>query len=60
LQRNADLESENRKLKKELMEQKLLLLEYNSSTKAKLEEARAREEKLIRSNEEFKAEMKQP
>jgi hypothetical protein len=36
LKRNADLESENRKLKKELMEQKLLLLEYKSSTEAKL------------------------
>jgi hypothetical protein len=40
LQRNADLETENKKLKKELREQKLLLLEYKSSTEAKLEEAR--------------------
>jgi hypothetical protein len=58
LQRNANLESENRKLKKELMEQKLLLLEYKSCTEAKLEEARAREENLIKSNEEFKNDMK--
>ena len=59
LQRNADLESENKKLKKELLEHKLLLLEYKSSTEAKLEEARVREENLIRSNEDFKKEMKQ-
>ena len=50
LQRNAELESENRQLRKELLEQKLLLIEYKSSTKAKLEEARVREEKLIKSN----------
>jgi hypothetical protein len=59
LKMNADLVSENRKLKKELMEQKLLMLEYKSSTEAKLEEARAREENLIKSNEDFKNEMKQ-
>jgi hypothetical protein len=41
------------------MEQKLLLLEYKSSTEAKLEEARVREENLIKSNEDFKREMKQ-
>jgi hypothetical protein len=58
LKRNADLESENKKLKKELMEQKLLLLEYKSSTEVKLEEARVREENLIKSNEDFKTEMK--
>jgi len=40
LQRNAELESENRQLRKELLEQKLLLIEYKSSTEAKLEEAR--------------------
>ena len=34
------------------------MLEYKSSTEAKLEEARIREENLIKSNEEFKAEMK--
>jgi hypothetical protein len=59
VQRNAHLESQNRKLKKELMEQKLLLLEYKSSTEAKLEKARAREEKLIKNNEDFKNEIKQ-
>jgi hypothetical protein len=40
LHKNASLESKNRKLKKELMDQKLLMLEYRSSTEAKLEEAR--------------------
>ena len=59
LQRNAELETENRQLRKELLEQKLLLIEYKSSTEAKLEEARVREENLIRSNEDFKKEMKQ-
>jgi len=34
-------------------------LEYKTATEAKLEEARIREEKLIRSNEEFKQEMKE-
>jgi len=51
---NSELEKENKQLKKELLEQKLLLLEYKTSTKAKLEEARIREETLIRSNEAFK------
>ena len=59
LQRNAELENENRKLKKELLKQKLLLIEYKSSTEAKLKEARVREEKLIESNGDFKREMKQ-
>ena len=59
LQRNVELENENRQLKKELLEQKLLLIEYKSSKEAKLEEARVRKEKLIQSNEEFKREMKQ-
>jgi len=58
LQRNVELENENKQLKKELLEQKLLLIEYKSSTEAKLEEARVREEKLIQSNEDFKREMK--
>jgi len=35
-----------------------LLLEYKTSTEAKLEEARLREENLIKSNEAFKEEMK--
>jgi len=40
LQRNIVLERENKQLRKELLDQKLLLLEYKTSTKAKLEEAR--------------------
>jgi len=36
-----------------------MMLEYKTATEAKLEEARIREEKLIRSNEEFKQEMKE-
>jgi len=59
LQRNAELETENRQLRKELLEQKLHLIEYKSSTEAKLEEARVREKKLIKSNEDFKRDMKQ-
>jgi hypothetical protein len=59
IQRNVVLERENKKLQKELLEQKLLLLEYKTTTKAKLEEARVREENLIKSNEDFKNEMKQ-
>jgi len=59
LQKNAELEKENKKLIKEVLEQKLLLLEYKSSTDAKLEEARVREESLLKSNEAFKQEMKQ-
>jgi len=59
LQRNTLLERENKQLRKELLDQKLLLLEYKSSTEAKLEEARIREENLLRSNEAFKEEMKQ-
>jgi len=59
LQTIAELENENRQLRKELLEWKLLLIKYMSSTEAKLEEARVREEKLIKSNEEFKKEMKQ-
>ena len=59
LQKNAELEKENKQLRKEVLEQKLLLHEYKSSTEAKLEEAKVREEKLIKSKEEFKQEMKQ-
>jgi len=53
MQRNTLLERENKQLKKEILEQKLLLLKYKTSTKAKLEEARVREENLIRSNKDF-------
>jgi len=59
LQKNVELERENKQLRKELLDQKLLLLEYKTSTEAKLEEARIREENLIRSNEDFTREMKQ-
>jgi len=59
LQKNVELEKENRQLKMELVEQKLLLIEYKASTEAKLEEAKVREEKLIQSNEDFKREMMQ-
>jgi len=59
VQRNSALERENKQLRKELLDQKLLLLEYKSSTEAKLEEARIREENLLRSNENFKKEIKQ-
>jgi len=59
LQKNTHLEKENKQLKKELLEQKLLLLKYKTATEAELQKARIREEKLIRSNEEFKQEMKE-
>ena len=59
LQRNTLLENENKKLKKELLDQKLLFFEYKSSIEAKLKEARVREEILIKSNEDFKRDMKQ-
>ena len=59
LQRNTLLEKENHQLKKELLEPKLMLLEYKTQTEAQLEEARIREESLIKSNEDFKMEMKQ-
>jgi len=36
-----------------------LLLEYKNATEAKVEEVRVREENLIRSNDEFKREMKE-
>jgi len=57
LQRNTILEKENHQLKKELLEQKLMLLEYKTKTDAQLEEAKIREEKLLKSNEDFKKEM---
>jgi len=47
LQKNTLLEKENHQLKKELLEQKLVLLEYKTQTEAQLEEARIREERLI-------------
>ena len=45
-------------MKKELLEQKLMLLEYKTQTEAQLEEAMIREEQLIKSNEDFQMEMK--
>jgi len=57
VQRNIVLEQKNQKLEKELLEHKILLLEYKVEIDAKLEEARIREENLIRSNELFKIEM---
>ena len=59
LQRNTILEKENHQLRKKLLEQKLMLLEYKTKTEAQLEEARVREERLLKSNEDFKIEMKQ-
>jgi len=53
LQKNAELEKENKQLRKEVLEQKLLLLEYKSSIEAKLEEAKVREENFLKSNEAF-------
>jgi len=58
LQRNTELEREIKQLKKELLDQKLLLLEYKTSTDAKLEKARIREENLMKSNNEFREEMR--
>jgi len=37
VQRNAELERENKQLRKEFLDQKLLLVEYKTSTEAKLE-----------------------
>jgi hypothetical protein len=58
LQRNAELENENKKLKNELLNQKLLLLEYKAASEAMHGDARIREENLIKSNNEFKEEMR--
>jgi len=59
LQRNTLMEKENKQLKKELLEKKPKLLEYKTASEAQLEEARIREENLIKINENFKQEMKQ-
>ena len=45
-------------MKKKLLEQRLLLVEYKRQTEAQLEEARLREVNLIRSNNEIREEMK--
>ena len=58
LKNDSELEKENKRLKKELLEQRLLQVEYKRQTKAQLEESRLREANLIRSNNEFREEMK--
>jgi len=58
LKNDSELEKENKRLKKELLEQRLLLAEYKRQSEAQLEEARLREANLIRSNIEFREEMK--
>jgi flagellar motor protein MotB len=58
LKSDSELEKENKKLKKDLLEHKLEFAEYKRQTEAQLEEARLREANLIRSNNEFKEEMK--
>jgi len=52
IQRNSLLEKENHALRKQL-------LDYKNTSEAQIEEAKIREERLIRDNEEFKKEMKQ-
>jgi len=59
IQRNSLLEKENHALRKKLLEQKMMLMDYKNTSEAQLEEAKIREERLIRSYEEFKKEMKQ-
>lgn len=58
LKNDSELEKENKRLKKELPEQRLLLVGYKRQSEAQLEEARLREANLIRSNNEFREEMK--
>jgi len=57
VERNRFLEEKNQKLEKELLEQNLLLLEFKAEAEAKLEEARIREENMVKSYEQFKADM---
>ena len=59
LLRNTLLEKETHQLKKELPEQKLMFQKYRMKTDLQLEEARVREERLLKSNEHFKTEIKQ-
>jgi len=58
IQRNSLLEKENHALRKELLEKKMILLDYKNSFEAQLAEAKNREERLIKDSEEFKKEMK--
>jgi hypothetical protein len=57
VQKNKVLEERNKELERELLEQKVLLLEYKAETNAKLEEARLREEKLLKTTTDIKSEM---
>jgi len=52
------LEKENKELKKALLEHKVLVSELQRKMLDQLEQARIREENLIKSNNEFKEEMK--
>ena len=54
IQNNILLEKENHALRKELLEQKMMLLDYKNISEAQLEEAKNKEERLIKDNEEFK------
>ena len=58
LKYDYELKKENKLLKKELLEQRLLLVEFKRQTEAQLEETRLREVNLIISNNEFREEMK--
>ena len=58
LKNDSELEKENKRLKKELLKQRLLLAEYRRQSEAQLEEARLREANLLRSSIKFKEEMK--
>ena len=58
LKSGSAVEKENKMMKKELLEQRLLLGEYKRTTEAQLEEARIREANLTGNNNEFKDEMK--
>jgi len=55
VQRNAELEKKNEQLSKELLDQKLLLLEYKTFYCLNTRPL----QNLIRSNEEFKRDMKE-
>lgn len=57
VQKNKVLEERNKELERELLEQKVLLLDYKAETDAKLEEAGIREGKLLKSIEDIKSEM---
>ena len=58
LQDDLVLEKENKELKKALFKQKVLVAELQRKMLDQQEQARIREENLIKSNNEFKEEMK--